>query len=181
MDSTYSHSAWASALGGIRLPLLSDFHPKGAVAKSFGLYLEAAGTTDRATVILDAGGTVRYVASVTPAGERDIEALVAKCEAIDAAWEGTLPATEQPPGLPDGVKLYIRDNCMFSRLALYARDNLHLHGALPVVNVSTDDNARAELESLGGKAQAPALRVGDTVMYESKDIGEFLAKHCATR
>jgi alkyl hydroperoxide reductase subunit AhpC len=41
--------------------LLADFHPKGDVAKKFGLYLEDKGITNRATVIIDKEGIVRYV------------------------------------------------------------------------------------------------------------------------
>jgi len=178
VDSTFSHSAWASALGGIRLPLLADFHPKGEVAKSFGLYLDKRGITDRATVIIDAGGTVRYAASVTPAGERDIEALVAFCEKLDADWQSELPAFPEQPGLPEGAELYIKDRCMFSRWANYARTNLHLTDALPMVNVSVDAEAKARLEARGGKHQAPALVCGDQVMYESADIIRFLVERC---
>jgi hypothetical protein len=180
VDSRYSHAAWAAALGGISLPLLSDFHPKGAVADSFGLYLADKGITDRATVLVDAAGKVRYVNSVTPSGQRDIEALVARAEALDSIWTG--PKLQSPvpesPGLPDGGVLYVRDSCMFSRWALYARANLHLQDQLPVRNVSQDADALAELTTVGGKGQAPALRVGDRVMYESDDIASYLTGRC---
>jgi len=179
IDSKYSNAAWAAALGGISTPLLSDFHPKGAVGASMGVYLDAAGIDDRATVIIDAGGHVVYASSVTPAGKRDIEELVARCERLDAAWSaehGELPAFVVGHTLPDDVQLYIKDHCMFSRWALYTRANLHLD--VPVHNVSTDAARLAELGELGGKTQAPALRVGDRVMYESGDIAAFLVEHC---
>ena len=52
----YCHNNWAARdLGGISIPLLSDFHLKGAVASLYGVYLEEAGITDRATVIVDNG------------------------------------------------------------------------------------------------------------------------------
>lgn len=176
IDSVYSNAAWAAALGGIAVPLLSDFHPKGAVAASMGCYLDAAGITDRATVIIDASGTVRYAASVTPAGKRDIEALVAFCEQLDAEYGSELPPFRIESTLPANVSLYVKDHCMFSRWAMYARSNLHLD--IPVHNVSTDAARMAELEKLGGKPQAPALRVGDDVMYESAEIAAFLLKSC---
>jgi hypothetical protein len=176
IDSTFSHAAWAEQLGGVSLPLVSDFHPKGEIAESFGLYLADKGICDRATVIFDAGGTVRYANSVTPAGKRDIGALVAECEGIDAGWEGELPEDEKPPGLGENAALYVKERCMFSRWALYARANLHLEEQLPVYNVSFDEEARARLERIGGKDQAPALVLGDEVMYESADIAKHLAK-----
>jgi hypothetical protein len=181
VDSSYSHGAWAEQLGGIELPLLADFNPKGAVARSFGLYLDQAGITDRATVLIDANGVVRHASSVTPAGARTMADLVALCEEVDRDWDTELPAFEHGPGLPPGTELYVKDRCMFSRWARYARANLHLEEQLPVVNVSTDDAARARLEQLGGKHQAPALVCGDQVMYESKDIITFLVEHAGTR
>lgn len=179
IDTTYCHAAWAEQLGGVSLPLISDFHPKGEIAKSMGVYLADKGITDRATVIVDAGGTVRYAESVGPGGRRDIEALVAECEAIDASWPDKLPDAVAPVGLEEGAALYIKDACMFSRWAKYARCNLHIEPALPVYNVSQDPQALAELERLGGKTQAPALVIGDRVMYESADIAAYLAKRCS--
>ena len=60
VDSTWAHKAFAQKLG-IQYPLLADFHPKGAISKQFGLYLEDKGITNRATVIVDKEGIVRYV------------------------------------------------------------------------------------------------------------------------
>jgi hypothetical protein len=179
IDTTYSHAAWAEQLGGVSFPLISDFHPKGEIGQSMGVYLDDKGICDRATIIIDANGVVRHTLSVTPAGVRDIVAMVAECEKIDEAWETQLPDDEPPLGLEPGATLYVRDNCMFSRWALYARSNLHLEESLPVRNVSQDDEAKQELERRGGKAQAPALAVGDLVMYESAKIAEYLSTRCS--
>lgn len=179
IDTTFSHAAWAEQLGGVSLPLISDFHPKGEMAQAFGVYLDDKGITDRATVIVDAGGTVRYSASVTPSGVRQIEELVRVCEQIDAEWPSELPPAVPPKGLPGDVKLYIKDRCMFSRWAMSARANLHLEEALPVINVSRDPAALAELQARGGKGQAPALAIGDRIMYESADIARYLAEHAS--
>lgn len=84
IDSRYCHENWASSLGGISYPLLADFHPKGAVATSYGLYLEDNGITDRATVIIDKQGIVRYAHSVTPAGRRQSEDLLSECRKVNA-------------------------------------------------------------------------------------------------
>ncbi len=83
IDSIYSHENWTNSLGGVSFPLLADFHPKGAMAKSYGLYLEDKGITDRATVIIDKSGVVRYAASVTPAGERNPKDLLAECQKVN--------------------------------------------------------------------------------------------------
>ncbi len=62
VDSTPSHVAFAKSLGGIeKYPLLADFHPKGAVAKKYGVWKEDKGICERAIVIVDKKGIVRYV------------------------------------------------------------------------------------------------------------------------
>ena len=60
VDSAFAHKAFAQHLG-IGYPLLADFHPRGDVASRFGLYLGDKGITNRATVVVDKEGTVRYV------------------------------------------------------------------------------------------------------------------------
>jgi peroxiredoxin len=60
VDSTWAHKAFADKLG-IKYRLLADFHPRGEVAKKFGLYLEDKGITNRATVVLDKDGVVRHL------------------------------------------------------------------------------------------------------------------------
>jgi len=84
VDSKYSHDNWASiSLGGISYPLLADFHPKGKVATSYGLYLEEKGITDRATVVIDKQGIVKYVQSVGVGGLRKAEDLLKICQDIN--------------------------------------------------------------------------------------------------
>ncbi|MBI1848745.1 MAG: peroxiredoxin [Planctomycetes bacterium] len=60
VDSVWSHKAFAEKVG-IKYPLLADFHPKGKVADSYGLYLADKGISARATVVVDKQGIVRYV------------------------------------------------------------------------------------------------------------------------
>lgn len=179
VDSKFAHAAWAEQLGGVSLPLVPDFHPKGEIAEQFGLYLPDKGHTDRATVILDAAGIVRYAVSVTPDGQRDAAELAEACERIDENWSADLPEDTPPPGLEPDTVLYIRDKCMFSRWALYVRRNLKLDDKLPVVNCSRDSAAASKLQQAGGKAQAPALMVGDRVMYESEQIAAYLVSRAA--
>ena len=60
VDSIPSHVAWAKSLGGVSYPLLSDFEPKGTVAKAFGAYRAADGITERALFVIDKAGKVVY-------------------------------------------------------------------------------------------------------------------------
>lgn len=59
VDSIYSHGAWA-AVRGIDFPLLSDFNPKGEVAKKYQVYREEDGFTERALYLVDAEGIIQY-------------------------------------------------------------------------------------------------------------------------
>ena len=170
VDSVYCHANWAKDLGGVSFPLLADFHPKGEVARSYGLYLDAAGITDRATVLIDAAGVVRHVESVTPAGRRDIAALAAECERLDGEYSGPIEDFGEPPGLPAGGLLYVKSSCGFSRTALLARDNLHLGERVAVSNVSEDATAREALVQASGSEQAPCLVIGEEKIQESADI-----------
>jgi len=179
VDSIYCHANWAETLGGVSFPLLSDFQPKGAVADSFGLYLEGPGITDRATVIIDADGVVRHASSVSPGGRRDISELAGLCEGIDGSYTGSLPEIAPPKGLPADATLYVKSQCGFSRAALLAHANLHLHDAVAVKNVSEQAEALDELLGLTGKDQAPCLVLGDEKLQDSGEIVRYFTR-CAT-
>jgi len=62
VDSVPSHVAFAKSIGGIqKYPLLADFHPKGEVSKKYGVWKDDKGICERAVVIVDKKGIVRYV------------------------------------------------------------------------------------------------------------------------
>ncbi|HEY0279015.1 MAG TPA: peroxiredoxin [Solirubrobacterales bacterium] len=64
VDSVYSHGAWA-AVRGISFPLLSDFNPRGEVARRYGVWREGDGFSERALYVLDKDGRIAY-AHVSP-------------------------------------------------------------------------------------------------------------------
>jgi len=59
VDGVWCHSAFASDRK-LHFPLLADFEPKGAVAKSYGAYREADGVSERALFLIDGEGVVRW-------------------------------------------------------------------------------------------------------------------------
>src|SRR5712671_4211394 len=62
VDSIPSHVAFAKSLGGIeKYPLLSDFHPKGEVSKRYGVWKDEGGYCERAILVVDKQGIVRYI------------------------------------------------------------------------------------------------------------------------
>jgi peroxiredoxin len=59
VDSAFCHKAFQEQLG-ITIPLLADFHPKGAVAEAYGVWSERYGTANRALVLIGPDGTVGW-------------------------------------------------------------------------------------------------------------------------
>jgi peroxiredoxin len=51
VDSAWTHKAFQERLG-VTIPLLADFHPKGAVARAFDVYDEDYGVSKRALVMI---------------------------------------------------------------------------------------------------------------------------------
>lgn len=82
VDSKFCHKAWADSCGGVSYPLLADFHPKGAVAESYGAWLDHAGISDRATVLINKEGKVVWSESVGPPGKREPADLLGKCKEL---------------------------------------------------------------------------------------------------
>jgi peroxiredoxin (alkyl hydroperoxide reductase subunit C) len=60
VDSAYAHKAFQRELG-IRIPLLADFHPKGAVSTAYGFYDEQWGSSARALVMIGPDLTIEWV------------------------------------------------------------------------------------------------------------------------
>jgi hypothetical protein len=174
VDSVFCHANWGQSMHGVSFPLLADFHPKGAMARSYGLYLDEVGITDRATVIIDAGGVVRHASSVTPDGRRDIEEFAVLCERIDREHGAGLPAIPPAEDVGKIDALFVKSHCGHSRKVLLARENLHLEDQVPVKNVTEDTAARDELVKLAGKDEAPCLVVGGKPMHEADEIVRYL-------
>ena len=71
----------------LQFPLLSDFEPKGEVARNYGAYRQQDGFSERALFVVDSEGTIRwsYVSplDVNPGAEGVLDAL----EALDSKRE----------------------------------------------------------------------------------------------
>jgi peroxiredoxin len=70
VDSAYSHKVF-SEREGYDFPLLSDFWPHGAVARSYGVFNETTGFANRGTFLVDKAGTVRFAEMNEPGQGRD--------------------------------------------------------------------------------------------------------------
>jgi glutaredoxin len=175
VDTKHSHLHWAHDLGGVSIPLLSDFHPRGAVAQKYGLYLENAGICDRATVIIDTDGIVRHASSVGVAGKRNIDELLELAKKVNRSRDFTPPA---PKGrLSEDATLYVREGCRFCQATKKAIRNLHVEDHVRVRDVEKDPEARKALDAVAGEgAKVPALVQNGRVQHESGDIIRTLAE-----
>ena len=59
VDGAFCHKAFQRHLG-TSIPLLADFHPKGEVAKRYGVWSEDRGVAARALVLVEPDGTVGW-------------------------------------------------------------------------------------------------------------------------
>jgi peroxiredoxin len=66
IDHAWCHVAFARQRN-LHFPLLADFHPKGEVARQYGVYDEEVGMTERALFVIDADGIIRW-SYVSPVG-----------------------------------------------------------------------------------------------------------------
>jgi peroxiredoxin len=78
VDGVWCHAAFASARN-FHFPLLSDFEPKGAVAKKYGAFREGEGVCERALFVLDKDGVIFWSycspIAVNPGADGILDAL----------------------------------------------------------------------------------------------------------
>jgi peroxiredoxin len=78
VDGAWCHRAFASDRK-LRFALLSDFEPKGAVSRAYGVYRGKEGICERALFVIDGAGVIRwsYVSpiEVNPGADGILEAL----------------------------------------------------------------------------------------------------------
>lgn len=76
-DTVPAHRAWTTAMGGLPYPELSDFHPKGAATQAYELYNEERGGGNRAVIIVDREGIIRFRETYEPGVLPDPENILA--------------------------------------------------------------------------------------------------------
>ena len=78
VDGVWCHAAFARDRK-LHFPLLSDFEPKGAVSRKYGVYRDEDGTSERALFVLDKDGIIRWSycspISVNPGADGIVNAL----------------------------------------------------------------------------------------------------------
>ena len=78
VDGAWCHAAFAKAQH-LHFPLLADFEPKGAVAKTYGAYRDKDGFCERALFVIDENGVIFWSycspVAVNPGADGILEAL----------------------------------------------------------------------------------------------------------
>lgn len=83
VDGVYCHNAFSQEKN-LHFPLLSDFEPKGEVARKYGVYRESEGMTERALFVIDRDGVIQW-SYLSPVG-------------VNPGADGILKALEELPG-----------------------------------------------------------------------------------
>jgi peroxiredoxin len=86
VDSVWSHLAFAGR-HGIEFPLLSDFQPRGAVARAYGVYRPREGTSARAIFVIDGQGVIRWSEAAPDGVDPGVDGLLTALERLER--EGT--------------------------------------------------------------------------------------------
>ena len=76
VDPQPSKKAWANAIIVNKVSLPSDFWPHGKVTKEYGLFNEKQGASERANVIVDENGIVKWVKIYNPQELPDINEVL---------------------------------------------------------------------------------------------------------
>jgi peroxiredoxin len=83
VDGVWCHKAYRDARR-LAFPLLADFEPKGAVARAYGAYRDADGTSERALFVIDRDGVIRW-SYVSPVNiNPGADGILAALEALPA-------------------------------------------------------------------------------------------------
>lgn len=92
VDGAWCHDAFKEHRN-LHLTLLSDFEPKGEVARTYGVYREHEGTTERALFVIDAAGVIHW-SYLSPVGVNPgADGILTALEQLQA--KGNVPGKER--------------------------------------------------------------------------------------
>lgn len=104
VDGVWCHIAFAKN-HHLHMPLLADFEPKGAVAKSYGVYRQPDGVCERALFVIDERGIVRWSYVSPIAVNPGADGVLAALENLQSETLHTdIPSKQAAPGGLEGKK-----------------------------------------------------------------------------
>ena len=181
VDSVPCLKAWIDTFDGVTYPVLSDFWPHGAVARTYGV-LRSNGTSERALFIVDKEGIIRYIDVHDIDNQPDNEVLFAELRKIDPQAAAREPKPERPvlaEPLPSGsVVMYCTDWCPGCRRA---RAWLKERG-IPYTEVNINAVAGAAEQVMkwnNGNRTTPTFDINGDVFtnFDELRLAEVLKKH----
>lgn len=177
VDSKPCLKAWSESLGGIGYPLLSDFFPHGQVAHMYGL-LRPEGYAERAIVIIDKKGIIRYIDVHQIDQQPDNEVLFSELgklndgSPVKAAPLPVMLAADEPDA---DVVMYCTPWCPDCRKA---REYLALrHIPYVEVDITRDPAAAHRMRGwTGGKQITPTFNIRGTIVvdFDKERLAEVL-------
>jgi len=88
VDGAWCHMAYAKN-NKLRFPLMSDFEPKGDVARTYGVCRQTGGVCERALFVIDSDGIIRW-SYVSPIGVNpEADGILNALEALPSSQERT--------------------------------------------------------------------------------------------
>jgi peroxiredoxin len=88
VDGVWCHLAFTKDRR-LHFPLLSDFEPKGDIARKYGVYSDASGTCERALFVIDGDGIIRWSYVSPVAVNPGADGILAALEALSGQGKGT--------------------------------------------------------------------------------------------
>jgi peroxiredoxin (alkyl hydroperoxide reductase subunit C) len=83
VDAGPAKTAWAESLGGISFELLSDFHPKGEVARAYGV-MRDDGVSERAIFVIDKSGKIAWARQYDIPQQPPIEDVIGALQTLQS-------------------------------------------------------------------------------------------------
>lgn len=96
---------------------------------------------------------------------------------IDRPSSLAMPDPLKGPLMSQSLELYYKPSCPWCQKVLAFMDSRGI--TLPLHDISANAQDAAHLVEVGGKRQVPCLLIDEVALYESSDIIDYLAEHCA--
>lgn len=172
-DLPAANREWARRCNAANLFVLSDNNLPGAVSRAYGAWLQSEAIPDRASVLIDSRGIVRYAESVGKFGKRSVPALLAMAMAANGSRPSPLQSARMPLDLP---VLYVTTSCPHCRAITGLLQRLHGEDLVVVRWVDKDQDGMRSLLTVEPRGLVPLLMYGGKKWVGENEIGPQLSE-----
>lgn len=170
-DLPAANREWARRCDAGNVFVLSDHNPAGAVSRAYGAWLPGEGIPDRASVLIDRRGVVRYSESVGKFGKRSVPALLATAMAINGSRPAPIQSARMPLDLP---VLFVTSTCPHCRAVMAMLQRLRAESLVVVRYVDKDNEGMRSLLAIEPRGLVPMLAFQGRKWIGETDIGSQL-------